>query len=369
MELLRASLVLVIALPAALSHQLPFHSHIISLAPLADATVFRDRTGYSHTQILPSGPNYHHPQRVIQRVVTEAVPVVHHPLVAHHPIVAHHPVVHQAIVHQPVAHHPIVHHAPPPVLVTVQKAASPLVYHSYAPITTYAKPTAYESHYPATLTTTYKQPAYAAAFPTALAYKHPVTTTKIIETHPQVVTAHQATYVPPIPTGRAVVTSYFNVPGGGRRAGDANFPSWTRTTTADTPNVAVPDPLVSVSTAGARLQGQVPTYGTDSGWRRPVASAYSQSAWPARLVAVSMKRQGHGGFYRSRYPVPTRLEDWPASFKSSARSRLVSGQAVTKQGWDYGNQAQSKWSTLQDGNKRSDDEIASAVQDSAGNYR
>ncbi|CAN7947930.1 unnamed protein product, partial [Ixodes hexagonus] len=215
----------------------------------------------------------------------------------------------------------------------VQKPARPFVYHSYAPITTYVKPAGYEAHYPATLTTTYKQPAYR--FPAAVAYKHPVTTTKVIETHPQVVTAHQATYVAPIPTGRAIVTSYFNVPGGGRRADDANFPSWTRTTSVDTPQAAVPDPLVSVSTPGARLQGQYPMYGKDVGWRTPVASSYRQSAWPARLVAVEMKKQGHGGFYKSRYPVPTRLEDWSASSQSSFPQRLVSGQAATRQGWDY----------------------------------
>ncbi|XP_037270409.2 uncharacterized protein LOC119162028 [Rhipicephalus microplus] len=186
MRLVLESLLLAMLLAqGSRGHQSIFHAPIVSLQPIA-APAWPHGGSYAHTHVLPSGPNY-----ADQRFITHGAPVIHYG-----------------------------HHAP--AIVTVHKSsARPLVYGGWqAPISAYVK---YVK--PATIKTHVPAPVF-----TALTFKHPLTTTKLTHAHhhyhPQhAVTAYTQTHVPPPPIGRAIVTSYFNVPGSGVSGAPAGFPS------------------------------------------------------------------------------------------------------------------------------------------------
>lgn len=221
----------------------------------------------------------------------------------------------------------------------LQKA--PLAYHSYAPVAAYVKP-AIETSFPTTITA-YKQPVYAPiAYPAPLAYKHPFAA-KVIETHPHVVTTHH-TYVPPVPIGRAIVTSYFNVPGGGRRS---TFPSFGASggpgtgTDAGTQGPAQ-DPLTFVS-ARDQLQS-----GDEMRRREPV--------WTWEKPAQSDRSPTNGGLagYQSNYAFPARVVAWPASYQTPRQSYKLQYPKDKARVSGYEDRAWSQWSNAGKDDKSKD---------------
>ncbi|XP_070396112.1 uncharacterized protein [Dermacentor albipictus] len=300
------------------SHQPVFHApHVVSLEPIgAAAPAWLHGSNYAHTQILPSGPNY-----ALRRIFTHGPPVIHYP--------------HQA-----------------PAIVTVHKTgARPLLYSGWqAPIAACVKPSTIETHVPA--------PVF-----TALAFKHPVATTKLFYTHHphHVVTAsHAQTYVPPVPIGRAIVTSYFNVPGSGVSGAPAGFP--TLDTNDRTPTFSNANPQAGSVSIGDRnedysrrgwIKPSAPVYKSlrgvraeDNrirGWTGPSGPAYKPGRTPP-FAGLNDQEQSsmreHPNFETpSRqvpsYPVPTTLDEsssWPASLQDDSQlaqfgSRVPRGAA------------------------------------------
>ncbi|XP_064457051.1 uncharacterized protein LOC135367879 [Ornithodoros turicata] len=234
----------------------------------ATSRTFQDRGGFAHTQILPSGPTYHRPTHIQRIVATEA----------------HHPIIHAT------AHHPILH-ASPAQIVTVQKA-SPLL---YSPYLTYTK-SAYEAAYPATVTT-YKQPALIP-----LTYKQPITTTKVIESRPHV-SSH--TYVPPAPTGHAIVTSYFNIPGSGFTKTSDYSGSFGNTGSSSF------DKFVSQQTqAHDHAQGQYPSQSQDR--------MYGQQGRPQPSYQRTLFPEDNYASSRARVSYTPQNDIWSSDFRQSS---------------------------------------------------
>ncbi|KAH7978995.1 hypothetical protein HPB49_007727 [Dermacentor silvarum] len=329
-------------LPCALcsprSHQPVFHAPVVSLEPIdAAAPAWHHGGSYAHTHILPSGPNYAH-----QRIVTHGAPVIHY--------------AHQA-----------------PAIVTVHKtSARPLLYNGWqAPIAAYVKPATIETHVPAPIFT-------------ALAFKHPVTTAKLFQTHHHrphhvVTTSHAQTYVPPAPIGRAIVTSYFNVPGSGVSGAPAGFPSldtYDRSTAFSDVN-----PRAGLASIGDRnedyshrgwIRPSAPLYKSIKGvraednrvrgWTGPSGPAYKPETAPPSAGLNDEEQSSmreHPNFPApSRqlpgYPVPTRLEQsssWPASLQDDSQqsqfgSRVTRGAARRRGGGvspGFGDRGELRW--------------------------
>ncbi|KAH9359905.1 hypothetical protein HPB48_020310 [Haemaphysalis longicornis] len=160
---------------AGRSHQSIFPAPIVKFQPVA-LPPWLHGGAYVHTQVLPPGHHYAH-----QRIVTHGAPLVRYV------------------------------HPPPAILTAHRTVASPIIYGGWrAPVGVHARPAAIATH-------------VAAPVFTALAFRQPVTTTRGY--HAQGVAAHLKTYVPPLPTGHAIVSSYFNVPGSGRSGPPPGFPS------------------------------------------------------------------------------------------------------------------------------------------------
>ncbi|KAH6944275.1 hypothetical protein HPB50_002563 [Hyalomma asiaticum] len=319
-------------------HQPIFHAPVVSLEPIAAAVPpWLHGGSYAHTHVLPSGPNYAH-----QRIVTHGTPVIHYG--------------HQA-----------------PAIVTVHKSsARPLVYGGWqAPIAAYVKPATIETHVPA--------PVF-----TALAFKHPFTTTKLVHAHHHyrphhVVTTHAHTYVPPAPIGRAIVTSYFNVPGSGVSGAPAGFPSLgVNDRPSDASGV---NPLAGVTSAGdlnvdysrrGSIKPSPPVYKSlrsleenrVRGWTGPSSPAAYNPGTAQPFVGLndndeqtSMRKHPNlatPSRQASTYPVPTRLDEsslWPVSLQDDSQpaqfgSRVPRGAARRRgegAGPGYGNRGELRW--------------------------
>ncbi|KAK8780287.1 hypothetical protein V5799_018372 [Amblyomma americanum] len=306
--------------------------------------------------------------------------------------------------HQRIVTHsaPVFHYAhPPPTIVTVHKtSASPVLYSGWqAPVTAYAKPASIATH------------VHAPVF-TAVAFKHPVTTAKLIQTHqhhPHVLTSHHQAYVPPVPIGRAIVTSYFNVPGSSTSGAPAGFPSLDADRAPGQSNVL---PQSGIRSTGGRIEDY-----NRRGWIRPSAPAYrpqnedrledyGAGSW-ARPSGSTFKPQAESLFVGPldnderpamrkhlnlvtpseqvpRYPVPTRLGEsssWPAPLQDGAPqvrygARVARGAARRRGGGvspGFGDRGELRWpfeidfEALNKQAKESSDQAETAAADSDDN--